>query len=158
MSLKAGNQAESLPAKVFMTAVKTVGMPFESAIEPDHRAAEAAAANVPEPRNPVAIGHVAGCPDVSRSWAGRNVSHRSAHINPKLGCLRRCRSNGRNASHHRRTQHPLAHAAHNPSPSARLRKSRVRPGFFPLGACLLLPLRCAGYVLIQHRLQEKVAV
>lgn len=92
----------------------TVKMPVESVIEPDYRADKAAAAEVPDPRNPVAIGHVAGRPDVSRSWAGRNVSYRSAHINPKLGCLRRCRSNGRNASHHRRTQHPIAHAAHNP--------------------------------------------
>lgn len=116
MSSKAGNQAESLPAEVFMTAVK---MPVEAAVvEPaivaDHRSGVAAAAKVPEPRNPVAISHVAGRPYVSRSWAGRNVSHRSAHINPKLGCLRRCCSHGRQASHHRCTQHPIAHAAHNP--------------------------------------------
>jgi len=126
VSSKAGNQAESLPAEVFMTAVK---MPVETAtveaaIVADLRAEEASAAKVPEPRNPVAVGHVAGRPNVSRSWAGRNISHRSAHINPKLGCLRRCRSNGRNASYHRCTQHPIAHAAHNPSPSARLRSVR----------------------------------
>jgi hypothetical protein len=116
---KAGNQAESLPAEMFMTAVKMVSMTVEAAIGEAAIVAgqgnrTALAAKMPVPRNPVAVSHVAGCPEVSRSWAGRNVSHRSAHINPKFGCLRPCRTNGRNASHHRCTQHPIAHAAHNP--------------------------------------------
>jgi hypothetical protein len=48
----------------------------------------------------------------------------------KLGCLRRQTQTGR-ASHHRRTQHPIPHATHNPSiPSGSFLE--FRPGFNPI--------------------------
>jgi len=131
-------------------------MPVESAVIANHRADGANAAEVPEARNPVAVVHVAGRPEISGAGAGRNVSHRSAHADSKFGCLRLGCSQGRYASHHCRTQHPIPHAAHNPFLPA---GSEYDPGpaSLRLEACLLLPPRRAGYVLIQQRLGEKVA-
>jgi hypothetical protein len=119
-------------------------VPVESAIvaEADYRAAEADACEVPIPRDPIAIRHVAGHPDVSCARARRNVSHRPAYAKTKFSCLRRsCAHSGR-ASHHRCSQHPIPCAAHNPSiPAGRSNfRDHARSGFsfrWRFGSCCL---------------------
>ncbi len=90
-----------------MSAVKVA---IEAAIDADaeadgrstnnNGAADAGADKVPVAGDPVAVIHVAGDPDVSGAWAGRNVSDRSAHVKSELGCLRRYCAKARRAHCH----------------------------------------------------------
>jgi hypothetical protein len=104
-------------------------------IAPNHRSAIPETSEVPPARNPVAVRIVAGDPYIPRSRAGRNVSRRSARIDPKFSCLGcRC-SQSQSASHHGCAQHPIPHAVHKPSILAALNAGRS--GFCSLEACLL---------------------
>jgi hypothetical protein len=60
----------------------------------------AEAAEIPDSRNPIAICHVTGCPDISGARARRNIGYRSAHSISEFGCLRRCCSETGRSSHY----------------------------------------------------------
>ncbi len=86
---------------------------------------------VPSSGNPIAVGLVAGDPDISGSGAGRNIGYRSAHVDSKFSCLGRCRSQRQAASHHGSAKHPALHVAHKPSiPASRffMRPARLLSG------------------------------
>jgi hypothetical protein len=70
---------------------------------------------VPISRNPVAAVVVAPNPDIPRTRARRNVGHRPANINPKLGCLGRGCSKTQTAGNDCCTQNPFAKVFHNSS-------------------------------------------
>jgi hypothetical protein len=67
---------------------------------------------VPAPWDPIAIGHVAGRPGVSRPRARRNIGHRPANIDSKLGCLGGGRSKPKPAGNDCCCKHPIPYAAH----------------------------------------------
>jgi len=111
---------------------------------------------IPISRNPVAVSHVARSPHISGARARWNVSDRSAHMKSEFGRLRRRRTHARRASHHRCSQHPIPNATHNPfiPPAHSSNPARLLVRW---EACLVPPLRPAGYVLIQQDLQQNVA-
>ena len=111
----AGSQAEQLPAEAFMSTVKsTIEVPIKPTVITHHRPTEPNNGAIPESRNPVAVRHISGRPDISGARAGWNVCHRSAHTKSKFSGLRRLTQTG-HAGQHRCTQHPIPHATHNPS-------------------------------------------
>jgi len=156
-----------LPAKTFMSTVKMpvaikvrLAATVESAVIADCVSAAPENRAIPESRHPIAVGHVAGGPDIAGAGARRDISYRSAYSKSKFGCLCRRRSESGHSSHHCCTQDPIPHVAHNPFlPPASLDEVRLEPGpdSFLAKACLLRPLRRSGYVLIQQRLRENVA-
>lgn len=155
-ALQQAIRQRGLPAEVCKSAsrsIVTVVAMIPS--EADHRAAHANADadEIPISRNPIAVCHVTGRPDISGAGARRNISDRTACVDSELGCLRRCRCHRRRARHHCCTQHPLLHAAHNPylpagsvsvisAQRAVIRKTAC-PGFqsaLRLGSCCLCGL------------------
>jgi len=114
-----------LPAKTFMSPVKSavevpvaIEVPVAATVEATVIADCVSTASenraIPESRHPVAIGHVAGGPDISGARARRNIGYRSAYSKSKFGCLCRRRSESGHSSHHCCTQDPIPHVAHNP--------------------------------------------
>jgi hypothetical protein len=98
-----------LPAETFMSTIP-INVPVEvpSVIEvaPHLKPVAITAAEtsiVPPARNPISISLVAGHPNISRSRARRNVSYRSARVNPRFSCLSRRCSQAQRASRNRRT-------------------------------------------------------
>jgi len=70
---------------------------------------------VPISWNPVAAVVVAPNPDIPCTRARRNVGHRPANINPKLGCLGCGCSKTQTAGNDCCTQNPFAKVFHNSS-------------------------------------------
>jgi len=72
-------------AAVAVKPLKAATVPVS--VEANEAIPAADANEVPPARKPIAVGHVASHPDVSGARARRNIGHRSARVNPKLGCL-----------------------------------------------------------------------
>ena len=92
---------------------------------------------IPVAGNPVAIGPVAGHPNISGAGAGRNISCRCAKVHANSGRLGGCWRHGHSVCCQCRSQHLLLHAAHHASiPGGPLCSSR--PGVlsdFPVMSC-----------------------
>jgi hypothetical protein len=82
----------------------------------------------PAAGNPDAVAEVAGGPNVTWSWAGRNVLRAGANVNANLRCLRGRCCESQSADCHCCCKHPLRDVFHNFSIPA----DRVEPLFRPL--------------------------
>ena len=116
-----------LPAETFMATIPIeagVEMPVESrTASPGHAAAinRAGDGNTdvrPGSGSPVSVHRTSANPSETNFRAERSARYRSPSVKPIFSRLGRSRAQNQSASHHHRTQHPILHAAHNPSLAA----------------------------------------
>jgi hypothetical protein len=140
-------QLPPVAIKVTIPIPTTVSIPIEVPVPvkiAPHKPVPIVAPESPTPWNPITARHVAGRPEVSRPRTRRNVGNWSAHVNSNFGCLGLHASKTRCTCQYRCCQHPVLHAAHNPSVPAgpSFQKSETYlagPALLGSQACLLLP-------------------
>jgi hypothetical protein len=164
-SCESQTESLSLPAEAITVPIPIpieVPAPVVPVVIAIHKAVPIAVpSKAPAPRHPIAAIIVASCPKVPWPRARRDVALMHAHVNAKLGSLCRNASQACCACHYNRSQHPILHAAHNPSILAGIRlaipRSVAGPALFRSEACLLLPPRSRRLCPVQTLPTQKVA-